>query len=103
MWHNLYIGCLNDVSGIYWPGVTIVSGLLLTLSVNVLAGDYPVTSQLSTDWYGYWGPIPTHNWNQIGNDISGVIELDAAMSISWQKHWDRRRVIIIDSIFNSVR
>jgi hypothetical protein len=46
-----YIGCLNEVSCFDWPDVAIVSGLSSTLSADVIAGDYPMTSQLSTYWY----------------------------------------------------
>jgi hypothetical protein len=77
---------LTDVSGVYWSGVTAVSGLSRTLSVNVIAGSYRMTSQFSTYWYGYWGDVTMNHWSQIDHDITSLtgIDNDTAMSISWQ-------------------
>jgi hypothetical protein len=61
----------------------MASRLSHPLSVNVIVGDYPITSKLSRYWYGDWGPIITNNWGQIDSDIVVLIELDTAMSISW--------------------
>jgi hypothetical protein len=80
--HSHYIDRLSDSLGVYWSGVTNVSESFRTLSLNVIAGNYPLTSNLTRYWYGFYELVSENYWNQVETD--GILGTDVAMAVSWQ-------------------
>jgi hypothetical protein len=73
-----HIAPLTNSEGVYWTGEYRSASYTL----NVIAGNYPLTSALSTYWFGSFSAIQSNLWSQ--TNVPSSYGFDVGFAISWQ-------------------
>jgi hypothetical protein len=74
-----HVSPIPDNKGIYMSAVS--GGYTLTL--NIVAGNYPLTDRLSTYWYGRFYDMLQHCWTNVDGPVDFIGDL--AITFSWQQ------------------
>jgi hypothetical protein len=76
--HNHLIGALPEGQGIYWTGVYNS----FEYRINVIGRSYPLVSNISAYWFGYFGYVYDNYWSQ--TDRPSIWDQDVGFALSWQ-------------------